>query len=276
MKATVASYQNAAWCVRITCKNGGPVIRLTSYPVNLTMSNATVYLTDSGYDITSYVADDGMAPSALDLEGIMQIGGVTREQVAVGIFDGARVNIFKCNVSSPVEDYDPIMAGFFGKATVVDERYRIEAMSLVDAFNEVIGQTYSPLCGHTFGDARCKKALAGAPITVTGTLTSVTSGSSFGDSARAEAADYFGAGTFRFTSGANANLPALEVKSFSAGAIVTHETFYYLPAIGDAYEMVAGCRKRRVDCRDKWNNVVNALAFWDMPVSGVYISRGEN
>lgn len=239
------------------------------------MSNATVYLTDSGYNMTTYSSDDGMSPSSLDIEGIMELSGVTREQVATGIFDGARVYIFKCNFASPVEDYEPIMSGLFGKAFIIDERYRVEAMSLVDALNIVVGWAYSPLCLHTFGDANCKKVLAGAPITVTGTLTSVTSGSSFGDSARAEAADYFGAGLIRFTSGPNANLPAIEVKSFSAGAIVTHEPFYYLPVIGDAYEMVAGCRKRRVDCRDKWNNVVNALAFWDMPVSGVYTSRGE-
>lgn len=274
MKTTVAPYENAAWCIRIVCKNG-LTIRLTSYPVNLTMSNATVYLTDSGYEVTTYSADDGLSPSALDIEGIMGLSGVTREQVAVGIFDGARVYIFKCSFASPVEDYEPIMAGFFGKARIVDDRYKIEAMSLVDAFNEVIGWSYSPLCLHTFGDARCKKVLAGAPITVTGTLTSVASGSSFGDSARVEVADYFGAGMIRFTSGPNANLPPLEIKSFSAGAIVTHEPFYFLPVIGDAYEMVAGCRKRRVDCKDKWNNVVNALAFWDMPVSGVYVSRGE-
>ena len=274
MKPTVAPYTTASWCARIECV-GGAVIRLTTHPYNLTMSNATVYLTDSGYNMTTYSSDDGMSPSSLDIEGIMELSGLTREQVATGIFDGARVYIFKCNFASPVEDYEPIMSGLFGKAFIIDERYRVEAMSLVDALNIVVGWAYSPLCLHTFGDANCKKVLAGAPITVTGTLTSVTSGSSFGDSARAEAADYFGAGLIRFTSGPNANLPAIEVKSFSAGAIVTHEPFYYLPVIGDAYEMVAGCRKRRVDCRDKWNNVVNALAFWDMPVSGVYTSRGE-
>lgn len=273
MKPTVAPYTTASWCARIECV-GGAVIRLTTHPYNLTMSNATVYLTDSGYNMTTYSSDDGMSPSSLDIEGIMELSGVTREQVATGIFDGARVYIFKCNFASPVEDYEPIMSGLFGKAFIIDERYRVEAMSLVDALNIVVGWAYSPLCLHTFGDANCKKVLAGAPITVTGTLTSVTSGSSFGDSARAEAADYFGAGLIRFTSGPNANLPAIEVKSFSAGAIVTHEPFYYLPVIGDAYEMVAGCRKRREDCRDKWNNVVNALAFWDMPVSGVYFSRG--
>lgn len=272
MKTQIAPYQTAAWCVRIVCRDS-TTIRLTSYPVDLKMSGGNIYVTDSGYDMTSYITDDGMSPSSVDIEGIIGIGGVTREQVAAGVFDGARIYIFKCDALSPVEDYEPVMAGVFGKTIVTDEKYKIEGMSLIDALNQSVGRTYSPLCTHTFGDANCTKSLYS--VTVTGTLTGVTSGYSFSDSARVEVSDYFGAGTIRFTGGANAGLPAIEIKSFNSGNIVVHEPFYYTPVIGDTYEMVAGCRKRKEDCRDKWNNVINAMAFWDLPVSGVYISRGE-
>jgi hypothetical protein len=71
-----------------------------------------------------------------------------------------------------------------------------------------------------------------AANTVTGTLTSVSSASVFTDSARAEAADTFGAGTIQFTSGLNSGLKPLEIKSFASGVITTFEPFYYLPVMG--------------------------------------------
>lgn len=271
MKSQVAPYQTLAWCVRIVCKNG-TTIRITSYPVDLKMSNATVYVTDSGYDMTSYITDDNMSPSALDLEGIIGIGGVTREQVAAGVFDGARIYIFKCSSLSPVEDYEPVMSGIFGKTTITDNRYKIEGMSLIDVLNQSIGKVYSPLCVHTFGDSKCSINLAA--ITINSTLTGVISAYSVVDSARTEVSDYFGAGTIRFISGVNAGLPPIEIRSFIGGTIVTYEPFTYTPSIGDAYEMIPGCRKTREACRDKWNNTINALAFWDLPVSGVYMARG--
>ncbi|MBK8772508.1 MAG: DUF2163 domain-containing protein [Rhizobiales bacterium] len=273
MKSTVAPYHTAAWCIRIVCTNG-TVARLTSYPFNLTMSNAAVYETDSGYEATAYSASTGTSPSAIDLEGIAGVAGISRDQIASGVFDNARVYIFKCNYLSPVEDYEPVSSGFFGKTTLDDDRYRIEGMALIDTLNQSVGTSYTALCSHTFGDAGCKIDLGS--IDVSGAVTSVTSPQVIRDSSRAEAADYFGGGTIRFTTGSNAGLKALEIKSYAAdGTITTFEPFYYTPSNGDAYVMIPGCRKRKVDCRDKWSNVINSMAFWDLPPSSVYTQRGD-
>ena len=123
--------------------------------------------------------------------------------------------------------------------------------------------------------AGCKVNLA--PLTVTGTLTGVTSNSVFQDTARTEALDYFGEGSIAFTSGANAGLKPLEIKSYAAdGTITTHEPFFYTVAVGDAYTMIPGCRKRLEDCRDKYNNVLNFGGFANMPTSSDYLTRGLN
>jgi uncharacterized phage protein (TIGR02218 family) len=238
------------------------------------MSNATVYEADSGYSATSYSASTNMAASAIDIEGFVGVAGITREQIASGVFDGARVYIFKFNYLNPIEDEEQVTLGLFGRTELVDDRYRIEGASLIDVLGQSVGTAYSPLCTHTFGDAKCGKSLAA--ISVTGTLTGVTSGRVFRDSARTEADDWFGSGTIKFTSGANAGLKEQEIKSYALdGTITVFESFYYTPSNGDAYVMTPGCRKRKEDCRDKWDNVINAMAFWDMPISGVYFSRGE-
>ena len=91
------------------------------------------------------------------------------------------------------------------------------------------------------------------------------------DATRAEADDYFAGGTLRFTSGLNAGLKPLEIKRYEAdGTLETFEPFYYAPAIGDAYEMIPGCRKRLADCRDKWNNVINFGGFSNIPTGSQY------
>ena len=272
MKSTVAPYATAAWCVRIECTNG-TIVRLTSYPHDLTMSNATVYKTDYGYEPTAFSASSSMSPSAIDLEGIVAAAGISRDALASGVFDNARVYVFKCDFLNPVEDYEEVAAGFFGKATLMDDHYRIEGMSLIDALNQAVGSIYQAACPRTLGDAGCTVNLAA--ITVTGSLTSVTSSSVVRDSSRSEAADWFGAGTIHFTSGVNAGLKPLEVKDYAAnGTVTTFEPFYYTPVIGDAYVLVPGCRKREADCRDKFANIINFFGFTRIPTSSTYTKFG--
>ena len=274
MKTTVVANETAAWCVRIECTNG-TTVRLTTYPFDLTMSNATVYLTDSGYEATAYQATSTMAPSAIDLEGIAGIAGISRDEIASGVFDGAKVLIFKTNFLSPVEDEEEVTAGWFGKATLEDEHYRIEGVSIVDALNESIAVTVTPGCRHTFGSqgyAECGIDLT--TVDVTGTLTGITSSSVFRDSSRTEAADWFGAGTIRFTSGPNAGLKAFEIKSYAAdGTITLHEPLYYVPTVGDAYVMTPGCRKTFAACVAHGNGI-NFGGFKDMPLKSTYTQIG--
>lgn len=273
MKTAVAPFETTALCLRIVCTNG-TTIRLTRYPFDLVMSNGQIYQTGSGFDFTGYSATASMSPSAIDLEGFAGYAGITRAGIASGVFDHARCHLFACDFLNPVEDYEPIVASILGKTTLLDDRYTIEEMSLIDALNQSVGATYTPACGKVFGGqeyAGCKVALG--PLTVTGTLTAVTDGVSFADTSRTEAADYFGGGVLTFTAGANAGF-SREVKSFSGGAFVTYDPFYYLPQVGDAYSLIPGCRKRLEDCRDKFANVANFGGFPNVPTSSQYAQIG--
>lgn len=271
MKPTVAPYATRAFCLRVVCTNG-LTIRLTRYPHDLTMSNSQVYLAGSGYDVTAISASSNFSPSAIDLEGFLGFAGITRDVIASGTFDNARVYLFACDFLNPVEDYEPMLASMLGMATLLDDRYVIEEIGLIDLLGQSVGNTYTALCSHSFGDARCGKSLTA--LTVTGTLTHVSNNYAFRDSARAESAEYFTAGTIVFTSGLNAGLKAQEIMTHAAdGSISLFEPFHYLPSVGDAYSLIPGCRKRKTDCQ-AWNNVVNAMAFWDIPTTSTYAEIG--
>ena len=273
MKTTVAPYQTAAWCVRVVCTNG-TTVRMTTYPFDLTMSNATVYETDSGYEQTAFVADTSMASSAIDVTGFVGGAGLTRDQIASGVLDNARIYIFKCNFLSPVEDYEPVLSGFFGKTTLEDGRYKVETMSLIDTLSQSVGKAYTAACSRTFGDAGCGIDLT--TLDVVGAVTSVTSYSILVDSSRAEATDYFTGGTLQFTSGNNAGLKPQDIKAYTAGGTIeTFDPWFYLPQIGDTFVLIPGCRKRLADCQ-AWSNVVNFFGFTNIPTASVYQQVGGN
>ena len=276
MKAAVADRHYRVICLRIVPVTGSPIY-LTRHPRALVMGGHT-YLSGSGYDFSGYSAEASLSPAMIDLEGVAGLAGIGYAEIASGLFDNARAYLFATTWNAPVEDEEPIVASFLGKTTLTDGRYKIEEMALIDALNQSVGKTYTPQCPKTFGSqtyAGCMKALG--PLTVTGALSAVTSSSIVRDAARAEAADYFAAGTLQFTSGANAGLKPLEIKRHEAdGTIEVFEPFYYLPVIGDTYTLIPGCRKRLADCRDKWNNVVNFGGFSNIPTSSQYAARGSN
>ena len=275
MKPVVADYHYRCHCLRIVTTSG-LIVRLTDHPRNLTMSNGEVYLTDSGYQFTGAQSTTTTSPGVMDLEGVLSVAGIGRDKVASGVFDGARLYCFATSWAAPVEDQEEVGAAILGKTTIIDDRYRIEMMSLIDALNQSVGDTYTAACGKTFGGqeyAGCKVDLSA--ITVSGTITAVTSRSIVRDAVRTEIADWFAMGLLRWTSGPNAGLRAQEIKRYEAdGTIETYEPAYYAPTVGDAYELVPGCRKRLQDCRDKWANVINFGGFSYVPVSSTYQDIG--
>ena len=272
MKAHVADPRFRVMCLRIEPKVGSPIY-LTHYPRDLVINGHT-YLSSTGYDFTGYSSTTSMSPGVVDLEGISGLAGIDYDTIASGVLDNARAYLFATTWNAPIEDEEEIVASILGKTTLRDKKYTIEEMALIDALNQSVEKTYTVACSRTFGDAGC--GINTAAITVTGTLTTASSGCVIRDSARTEAADYFAAGIIQFTSGLNAGLKPLEIKRYEAdGTIEVFEAFHYLPAVGDAYVMIPGCRKRHEDCRDKWHNIVNFFGFSYIPTGSTYAQVGS-
>lgn len=270
MKSTVAPYETSVKCLRIVCENG-TTIRLTRYPFDLAMSNGQIYLADNAYDFSSVISESSFAASAVDLEGFVGVANITRDQIASGLFDGARTYLFATNYLAPVEDYEPLIASILGKTTLEDDRFKIEDMSLIDLLNQSVGNSYTAGCRKTFGGQEyggCGVDLTA--LDVTGSVTSVSSTLVFTDSARAEAADWFGWGTVEFTSGDNAGLRPLKIRDFSAGQFTLYDPPYFPITAGVTYIAIPGCRRRLEDCRDKFSNILRFGGFPYVPVGSTY------
>lgn len=274
MKPAVADSKYKVHCLRIV-PLWGPTVYLTDHVRDLVIG-ANTYKTDSGYQFTGLAAESNMSPGVMDLTGVAGLAGIDYDTLASGVFDNARVYGFATTWRTPIVDEEPLGLAFLGKTTLKDDRYTAEMMMSVDALNQSTGKTYTPSCQKKFGGqefAGCKKSLG--PLTVTGTITSVTSTSVFRDSTRAEAADYFGEGTIAFTSGANAGLKPMEVKTHAAdGTLTLHAPCHYPVVIGDAYSLIPGCRHRPVDCSTKWSNIVNFGGFSYVPTQSTHSKVG--
>lgn len=296
MKSHVADWQTRVYCVRIEPANDAPIVRLAGYPVDLAMSNGEVYLTESGYEFSGLDNTSTFASSSIDLNGILQLGAISRDDLASGIYDNARIYLFATSWALPIEDEEEVGFAFFGKVDYDDLRdsYSVQLMAGIDALSQSVGRTYTPSCQWTLFDkhlggnlisaekSRCtgpRSAPDGPDINdylVTGTITSVTDQYMFADSARAEAAGWFDFGELRFTSGPNAGLAPIRVKAFaSGGVILLQDAMFYLPEVGDTYEMIPGCNKTGDQCRDKYNNKINNGSFEDIPSPSQYTQVGR-
>ena len=274
MKSTVAPYETSVKCLRIECL-GGLIVRLASYPVDLVMSNGAIYQSAAGMSASSFTAETGFAASVVDIEGFIGFAGITRDAIASGVFDGARAYSFATSFQNPVEDEEEIVSSICGKTTLEDDKFHIEEMALIDLLNQTAGDSVSPVCRNVFGGQEYGGCHVNLPaLTVTGSLTHISSALVIRDSSRAEAADHFGFGSIRFTTGPNAGLADIRIDAHAAdGTLTLAQAPYYPATVGDAYELVPGCRKRLVDCQ-RHNNVRRMKAFLYVPTSSVYTKIG--
>jgi uncharacterized phage protein (TIGR02218 family) len=261
----------AVRCLRIVSADASITLRVTTWPRSLLMGGGQVYAALHGWEETGLSATASMSPPALDFSGVLHAAGVTRDMLLSGVLDAARAYVFETDWRSPVEDDFPLIAALNGKLTLNDDAFTIEFMGLTDALGQALANPISPSCTLEFGGQEfggCHVDLG--PMTVTGTLTSVIDSYTVRDSARGEAADWFGAGTLEITSGDNAGLRPLDIVAYAADGTITVQDSPYYPLVGgESYTMIAGCRKRPAeDCRDKFANKDRFRGFEDVPTSG--------
>jgi uncharacterized phage protein (TIGR02218 family) len=240
-------------CWRVQLQDG-TVYGFTTHVADVVFSG-TNYLASTGQNATAITSTADLAVDNLDVEGFLDSAVITEQSLKSGRWDYAQVEIFQLNWANTGIGRLNLRFGRLGEIRVRRNDFVAEIRGLAQNLQQTIGQISSASCRADFGDARCKKTLG--PLTVTGTVT--TGGTtSFTDSSRGEALDYFGAGRVTFTSGQN-NGQSMEIKAFAAGGVFTLQLPLTNPiAIGDTYSVIPGCRKRfQTDCVTKWANGVN-------------------
>lgn len=231
------------------------VFAFTSADQDVTISSV-LYKSAPGLDVSSIAVTAGAAVDNLELNTLDDGSIFTRADVLGGLWRNAAFTLQRYNWASPSDGVETIMAGLLGEIRYLRSSIVVELRGLQQFLQQPLGNVSSKTCRARLGDTLCTKALG--PFTATATVTSVASNQVFTASSLAQAADYFGEGILTWTSGPNINL-VQKVKTHDTGGVLTLSLpMFQTVAIGHAFSIVAGCRKRMAeDCITKFANVLN-------------------
>lgn len=251
-----------AHAIKIT-RTDAVVYGFTEHDVDDTVSGQ-LYSSRPGLQISSIVIAAGLATGNLKLTTLHDGSVFTTAEIHGKVWSNAAWSIIRYNWASLSDGADTILSGTFGEVELGENEVEVELRDLRQYLQQPVGDVTSKTCRYRLGSTSanagglCLKSISGAPWTVSGTLTGVTSNQVFQDTGRAEAADYFGEGQLTWTGGNNSGL-TVKVKSFASGGTFTLSLpMLSTVQVGDTYTAVVGCRKRlEEDCRDKFANQLN-------------------
>jgi len=169
-----------ATCWKCT-RTDGTVLGFTDHDRDITYSGVTYVATTDALDVDN-----------LEVQGKIEAPSITEADLAAGLWDYARFEIFQINWADTTMGVLKQRTGRLGKVTLKKGVFVAEFRGLMQAYTRTVGEITSPMCRAQFGDTRCTKSLAA--YTVTGTLTGVNpDNQTLYDTARAEAGPTGGA-----------------------------------------------------------------------------------
>lgn len=244
---------------------------------------SVTYRADNGFTPSRQQASADMAVDNAELAGIVSDTGITMQQIRAGLFDYARVRIYRVNYMDLTQGHEIIATGTAGETRFSDSGFRVEFRSLTQQLKQPLSPGYSLTCRARFGsmpigtdDGSFEEAHpCGKAFTwVTGTITSLGSNARriFSDSALTQADGYFSPGVVEILDGPNAGAQ-MEVDDFTADAFTLALQLPYTLTVGTAYRVRQDCNKVARDethgCKYHWGAdwIYHFQGEPDIPVS---------
>jgi uncharacterized phage protein (TIGR02218 family) len=256
-----------AWCWKVT-RTDDQVFGFTSVDRAFTFDGVR-YEAATGITPSAIEGQVDMAVPNLDLVGMLDSESITVDDLLAGRWDDAEVEVFQVNYKDLSMGKAILATGKIGNVSAGTVGFKAEGRGLAQALQQPVGEVYAAACPANLGDSRCGVDLG--PLTETGTVTSVEGLSAFTDSGLGTDDDHWGLVTW--LTGANAGL-RMEVANSQDGAITLHLPMQKPIVVGDTFEIIPKCHKRRTeDCNAKFSNVVNFRGFPDVPLNDKVIGN---
>jgi uncharacterized phage protein (TIGR02218 family) len=216
----------------------------------------------------------GLAVDGSELSGALADDTLNESDLAAGRYDAATVELWLVDWSE-LNLRMLLSKGTIGEVKREGTAFIAEVRSLSQRLAEESGRLYATTCPADLGDERCKLDLTDPIFNGSGVVAELAATSSFTASGLDGFDDgWFTAGKLTFTSGVNNGL-SVEVKNHRKGSAVIFDLWQAMPepiAVGDTFDVTAGCDKRFQTCHDKFNNVVNFRGFPHIPGNDFVIS----
>jgi len=255
-----------AWCWRLT-RSDGAAFGFTDHDRDLNF-DSTDFEAGSGFTGSEIKQSVGLSVDNLDATGALSSERLNEADLAAGLFDDARVEIWRVNWADTAQRV-LITSGSVGEVKRGEGAFTAELRSLAHYLSQEKGRTYQYACDADLGDERCGVDLTSIAFRGTGTVSSAAADYIFTASGlSAFTADWFTGGLISWSSGAN-NGRMMEVKHHAlAGGFAEIELWRSMPsaiAAGDIFAITAGCDKTFATCKAKFANGTNFRGFPHIP-----------
>ena len=254
------------WCWRLTRRDASR-LGFTDHDRDLTF-DGTTFEAAAGFTASEMRDSVGLSVDNLEVTSALSSERLSEADLAAGIYDDARVEIFRVNWAAP-EQRMLMRVGSLGEVRRAGLTFTAEVRGLAHYLQQPKGRLYQFTCDADLGDGRCKILLSDPLYRGEGEIVAAASGRRFTVSGLEDFADdWFSRGLLTFSSGAAAG-QAIEVRYHSkTGSAVTLEL--WAPARGplqpgQTFVVTAGCDKHLTTCRAKFANAENFRGFPHMP-----------
>ena len=269
------------WCWRLIRKDG-VVFGFTDHDLDLQF-DGTSFEPETGLIPSELRASSDLAVDAQEAEGILSSDYISETDIFAGLWDNARVEVWRVNWQNP-EERALMRRGSIGQIRRGKTAFVTEVRSMAHVLEQSVGRTFQNACDAALGDSRCKVNLETSQFQATGTVTSLIGDRSFAASGLdAFVADWFALGLLTWQSGANQDRQ-VEISRHEIISGVTIVTLLETPVrpinVGDTFKIQAGCDKRWQTCLEKFSNGDNYHGFPHIPGNDTLIryaatSRGH-
>ena len=244
-------------------RRDGAVFGATDHDRAITFDGVT-YEPASGLRSATFESSAGLAPGRATAEGSISTGFITEADLDAGVWDGARVDVWRVDWEAPVHRVQ-IWAGRLSEVVREGAGFTAELVSLKADLERPVGRVYSRTCDADVGDARCGLDLDAPAFRGEGFVTEALGPRSARVSGLSGFDDrWFVGGILTWTSGANAGAAGRVTRHAGEEIELAARPRFSVEA-GDAFAVTAGCDKSFATCGARFANRENFRGFPHMP-----------
>lgn len=222
---------------------------------------------ESGFEAAHYQTQVGLSVGGTEIAGVLQSSGLSEDDLRNGLYDNARVEIWRVNWADPQQRM-LIDAATIGEIRRSKFGFSAELRGLAHWLDQERGQVFQSRCSADLGDARCRANLDTTQMKTTAAVTNASGHIKLELALTGFADEWFARGRLTFLDGSNTGA-SQTIRAFKQTGEGSELMLWTPPAaqvaIGDTVELVAGCDKSFVTCREKFSNHANFRGFPHIP-----------
>jgi uncharacterized phage protein (TIGR02218 family) len=248
------------WIVRRT---DGVVHGFTDHDRNLTVAGIACG-PQTGLSASEATSSLGLAVDSAEIEGALTSDIITDADIEAGAFDGAVVETFLVNWSSP-DQLTLLRSARIGTITRSGRKFVAETKSSSADLDKVEGRRITRHCDAQLGDHRCGY-VAGMQ---TGTVAAILSDREIiATGLQPASGGWFDNGVLTWISGAGvrrSNVVLKQVTAENGTRLSLREASIPEMKIGEVFSLKPGCDKSFAQCKAKFSNSANFRGFPHLP-----------